>query len=103
MPTRKELMEQCKARGLHGYSRKSKQELEVLLAPQEPELESNLPEQGHDTNAEVTATEQTDPTEPAETPNTTIPLCTWTRAWISVCLGIPPYLLPYIKSPPPNR
>ena len=83
MPTRKELIEECKARGLHGYSRKSKQELEAMLAPIDETVEPSPPE----------------PTGPSPI----LPLKSWAHSWISVCLGVPPYLLPYIKSPLPNR
>lgn len=68
MPTRKELMEQCKAHGLHGYSRKSKQELEAMLAaPPEP------------------------PTTPAA-PNATPLTHEWFHIWFADCVGIPLHL-----------
>ncbi len=93
MPTRKELIAECRARGLHGYSRKSKQELELLLASplsvQEPP--ATVPPDD--------VTESPKPSETAETPNDTVPLPlhVFSQAWVSVCLGIPPYLLPYMK------
>ena len=84
MPTRKELMEQCKVRGLHGYSRKSKQELEAILAaPPEPEPEPEL--------------------VPAPPPPTisAVPNAThdWVKNWFADCVGIPPHLRPRFKRP----
>ena len=107
MPTRKELIEQCKARGLHGYSRKSKQELEALLAPQETgheqekekEKEKESPDQ--DSVATMPPESVTEQSEQSKPPIATLPLRAWAHTWVAVCLGIPPYLRPYIK-PYPN-
>lgn len=98
MPTRKELIEECKVRGLHGYSRKSKQELELLLAPQVLELD-----QGSTMQPDIVAVPPSEESTQLHSLSTVIPLRIWTQAWVSVCLGIPPYLLSYIKSPPSNR
>ena len=49
---------------------------------------------------ETHATEEPSPPEPIKTPlplQSFLPQRAWTRSWISVCLGIPPYLLPYMK------
>jgi hypothetical protein len=86
-------MEQCRSRGFHGYSRKSKQELEELLAP----VIEVQPEPSEPTETEPQPNEPTP--ESSVTPNVTLPLREWVHTWVSVCLGIPPYMLPYIKRP----
>jgi hypothetical protein len=89
-------MEQCRSRGIHGYSRKSKQELEELLAPVievQPEPTEPIDPQPTEPTPETMAPEST------VTPNVTLPLRVFSQSWVSVCLGIPPYLLPYIKRP----